>query len=216
MGRFREESPQLEAVEGYPLETFDKKLARVRCLTGDRWGNHESVAYLAEANVFVIFVLTSRSGVEFRESVPVFKALLKSYEFVTATPEDATDHFSVIKALAKDAAATPDGARYDKEHGRSFAQQHGAALRKCFETTPKRIHPISTSSSSLKPTLPSAFEGASREPSAPSGAMRRFAPPSPGSRDDPTDASWRIARAPQRLCLASSPAELRAPAITSA
>ena len=85
MGRFREESPQLEAVEGDPLGTFDKKLAQVRFLTGDRWGNHESVAYLAEANVFVIFVLTSRSGAEYGESFPTFKALVKSYEFVTAT-----------------------------------------------------------------------------------------------------------------------------------
>jgi len=50
-------------VETLPsIQTGDGKPATVRAFTGDRWENRESVAYLKEKKLFVLFVLTSRKA----------------------------------------------------------------------------------------------------------------------------------------------------------
>src|SRR2546422_3624867 len=94
-------------VETLPaIRTGDGKTATVRAFTGDRWDNRESVAYLQEKKVFVLFVLTSRQEKPYRDATSAFQALVQSYTFITDKPEDAIDHFDLIRQIADDNTKT--------------------------------------------------------------------------------------------------------------
>jgi hypothetical protein len=79
----RKESPGVKAEKGAPLVTADGKRAEVRFLTGDRFGNVESIAFVVEDALFVTIVLTARNPDAHRSALPAFEDLVRSYRFVT-------------------------------------------------------------------------------------------------------------------------------------
>jgi len=83
VSRFRATSPNLSVISTAPSITGDRKEAIVKLFFGDRYSNHEAVAYIDERKVVVIIVLSSRSKEEFEASLPAFKELVGSYRFFT-------------------------------------------------------------------------------------------------------------------------------------
>lgn len=83
LARSRERSPGLVATPGTPVVTEDGRPTTVRHLTGDRWENHEAIAYLDEEAVFVMFVLSAKSKTLYDRSYDAFESLIGSYDFIT-------------------------------------------------------------------------------------------------------------------------------------
>lgn len=81
--KFRKGSQDLQATPGVAIETADKKLAQVRHLSGDEWGNSEAVAYVQENTVFVMIVLSGRTLPSYQAALPAFTELVKSYKLMT-------------------------------------------------------------------------------------------------------------------------------------
>jgi len=79
----RKESPGVKVEKGRALETADRKRAEVRTFTGDKWGNRESIAFVAEQSIFVTIVLTARTAESYQAALPAFADLVGSYRFVT-------------------------------------------------------------------------------------------------------------------------------------
>jgi hypothetical protein len=79
----RKGSPGVKVEKGRALETADGKRAEVRTFTGDKWGNRESIAFLAEESIFVTIVLTARTAESYEAALPAFADLVGSYKFVT-------------------------------------------------------------------------------------------------------------------------------------
>ncbi len=79
----RKDSPGVKVEKGRAIETADKKRAEVRTFTGDKWGNRESIAFLAEESIFVTIVLTARTAESYKAALPAFADLVGSYKFVT-------------------------------------------------------------------------------------------------------------------------------------
>jgi hypothetical protein len=75
----REESPNLQVRAGEPIRLSDGKSARVNLLTGDKWGNFESVAYIDSPSDYVAVVLTSKSEAAYKSAQAAFVELVKSY-----------------------------------------------------------------------------------------------------------------------------------------
>jgi hypothetical protein len=81
--RQRKESPSLTIAPGEPLALQDGTKARVNHFSGDKWGNHESVAYIEAPTVWVMVVLSSRDEPAYKAALPAFGELVKSYKFLT-------------------------------------------------------------------------------------------------------------------------------------
>jgi hypothetical protein len=79
----RKDSPAVKVEKGRALETGDRKRAEVRTFIGDKWGNRESIAFLAEDSIFVTIVLTARTAESYKAALPAFADLVGSYRFVT-------------------------------------------------------------------------------------------------------------------------------------
>ncbi len=78
----REFGEEFQAREWEAIKTSDAKWAHVRRLSGDTWGNYESIAYIEENGVFVLIVLTARDEQSYKDSQQAFEELVKSYRFV--------------------------------------------------------------------------------------------------------------------------------------
>ena len=83
ISRFKANSPNLNVIDAAPLLTRDNKKCIVKYFSGDIHGNYEAVAYIDERKVVVMIVLTSRKKEEFDLSLPAFKELVASYQFIT-------------------------------------------------------------------------------------------------------------------------------------
>lgn len=83
LARSRERSPDLIATPVDSLATLRGRATTVRQLTGDRWGNHEAIAYLDEEKVFVMFVLSAKYRSLYDGSYDAFRELVGSYDFLT-------------------------------------------------------------------------------------------------------------------------------------
>ena len=70
-------------VRGEPLKLRDGTTALVNHFSGDKWGNHESVAYIETPTVWVMVVVSSREEPTYKASLPAFGDLVRSYEFFT-------------------------------------------------------------------------------------------------------------------------------------
>ena len=75
----RAESPSLQVRAGEPIRLSDGKSARVNLLTGDKWGNIESVAYIDTPSDYVAIVLTSKTEAAYKSAQAAFIELVKSY-----------------------------------------------------------------------------------------------------------------------------------------
>jgi hypothetical protein len=56
----------------------------VRRLSGDKFGNFESIAYLGEEKAYVMIVLSSRDRALYEKSQGAFEQFVGSYRYLTA------------------------------------------------------------------------------------------------------------------------------------
>jgi hypothetical protein len=83
VANFKEKNPEIRIESGKELITVDGKKATVLLFTGDKWGNHESVAYIEEEKCIITLVLSTKSDTLFKKSQTAFDDLVKSYRFFT-------------------------------------------------------------------------------------------------------------------------------------
>jgi len=134
--RFGQDFGSIHVETSPSIQTGDGKPTTVRALSDDRRGNRESVAYLEEKKVFVLFVLTSRDEAAYRDAGSAFRALVQSYTFLTDMPENAAEHFDLIRQIADDNTKTPVGAAYDRQHGEYFGRRHASTMKHCIDSLP--------------------------------------------------------------------------------
>jgi len=82
IARERQDSPNLQVRAGEPIRLSDGKTARVNLLTGDKWGNFESVAYIDTSSDYVAIVLTSKNEAAYKSAQAAFVELVKSYRLL--------------------------------------------------------------------------------------------------------------------------------------
>jgi hypothetical protein len=82
--RQRQESPELRVQPGEAIALTDGTKATVNHLSGDRWGNHESIAYIEAPTVWVMVVLSSRDESAYTAALPAFNSLTRTYKFLTS------------------------------------------------------------------------------------------------------------------------------------
>jgi hypothetical protein len=75
-------SPNLQVVAGEPIAIGGGKQAPVNHLSGDKWGNIESIAYIEAPTVWVLVVLSSRDRQAYERSLPAFINLVRSHRIV--------------------------------------------------------------------------------------------------------------------------------------
>ena len=82
VAEFKKKSDKLKVVEAASLPTRKDHKAVVRYFEGDTFGNSEAIAYLDEAKVVVMLVLSARTKKEFEAALPAFNELVSSYLFL--------------------------------------------------------------------------------------------------------------------------------------
>lgn len=90
LARFKSHSPDVRMIDAGKIK-IGKKEAVIKKFVGDKWGNHEAVAYIDETKIISILVMTSRNKKEFDASYPSFIELVKSYTFITQKVEFKKD-----------------------------------------------------------------------------------------------------------------------------
>lgn len=68
--------------EASAILASNKRSARVFYYSGDKWGNYEAVAYFDEKKTINFIVLNSRTLKDFKNSLPAFEPLVRSYLFL--------------------------------------------------------------------------------------------------------------------------------------
>ncbi len=134
---FRQDSPDIRVTRGNPLITADGSRAEIRYLSGDTFGNSEAVAYIKAGKTVAMLVLTSKTRTAYETGLIAFTSLVKSYAFITDTPEDASEVPELIRQIAIDETSTPVGANYDRTFTQFFAAHHASEMQECFRTTQK-------------------------------------------------------------------------------
>ncbi|AFY94788.1 hypothetical protein [Chamaesiphon minutus] len=61
------------------LKIGDKLIVKIYWFSGDRYGNHEAVAYIEEAKTINFIVLNARNIKAFQDGLPAFTEIVKSY-----------------------------------------------------------------------------------------------------------------------------------------
>ena len=79
-------SPKYDGKRVKVLKTEGGTEAVIYHFEGDQWGNHEAVAYFPEAKAINFLVLTARNGKDFKDALPAFEELVKSYVFLSDKP----------------------------------------------------------------------------------------------------------------------------------
>jgi hypothetical protein len=75
----REQSPNLQVRPAEPIRLADGKSARVNQLTGDKWGNFESIAYIDTPADYVAIILTCKTEAAYKNAQGAFAEVVKSY-----------------------------------------------------------------------------------------------------------------------------------------
>ncbi len=60
----------------------DGRKAILKEFSGDRYGNHEVVAYIDEKDVFVSVTLSAKTSQQYKDAISLFRALVTSYQYV--------------------------------------------------------------------------------------------------------------------------------------
>lgn len=83
---YKKDSPNIiiEDSEPLPLAAGKEKVI-VKRFRGDKGGNIETVAYVDESKVVIMIVLSARTEKDFQASLPIFKELVHSYNFLSDT-----------------------------------------------------------------------------------------------------------------------------------
>lgn len=79
---FLQKAPKGKVSAQKPLRTAKAQVAEVRYFAPTGGEPLEAVAYVAEEDVVILLVLSSREGAGFRKSLPAFESLVASYQFV--------------------------------------------------------------------------------------------------------------------------------------
>src|SRR6266540_3269070 len=84
---FRKDSPEIKATPSGVISLPDGKQGRIYHYTGDRWGNFEAAAYFEEKKTINFFVLSARNEKAFKQALPAFEQLTKSYMYMGDAPQ---------------------------------------------------------------------------------------------------------------------------------
>ena len=74
--QFEQRNPTVTVVPGAPVETGSDGKAIVRHITGDRWGNVESIAYIDTTGPFAVVVLSAKDQALHDSAYEQFKSLV--------------------------------------------------------------------------------------------------------------------------------------------
>jgi hypothetical protein len=91
--RFRSGSPSAVVTPGDSIAIPGGRRAPTRSFAGGARGTFEQVAYIEERSVIVLVVLSCRSSELLQRSVPVFRQLVGSYQFL------ADDEENILRAV---------------------------------------------------------------------------------------------------------------------
>jgi len=91
--RFRSSSPSAVVTTGDSIMIPGGRRAPVRNFAGGARGTFEQVAYIEEKSVIVLVVLSCRSSELFQSSIPAFRQLVGSYQFL------ADDQENILRAV---------------------------------------------------------------------------------------------------------------------
>ena len=80
---FKANSPTLKVEDGKAIDLGKGKTAIIKYFSNDSHGNYEALAYINEAKVVVLIVLTSKTKKDFDSSLSAFQELVGTYFFVT-------------------------------------------------------------------------------------------------------------------------------------
>lgn len=83
IAQLRQKNPELKVTDRPAVRTGDGKEAVVKVFQGDKGGNFEAVAYIEEAKVVTMLVLSSRDEEVFQSAYSVLEQLVGSYKFLT-------------------------------------------------------------------------------------------------------------------------------------
>ena len=84
---FHKRSPKGRVSDAGTIKTAGKKTAVVRYFSNDGGPAHEAVAYVAEADLVMLLVLSSRSPVGFQQALAAYHDLVQSYAWVASNAE---------------------------------------------------------------------------------------------------------------------------------
>jgi len=84
---FRQRSPRGKVTEGGTIQTTGKKTAVVRYFSNDGGPAHEAVAYVPEAELVMLLVLSSKTPGGFQGALPAYREMVQSYAWVASNAE---------------------------------------------------------------------------------------------------------------------------------
>jgi hypothetical protein len=84
---FRQKSPRGKVTEGGTIQTTGKKTAVVRYFSNDGGPAHEAVAYVPEAELVMLLVLSSKTPGGFQGALPAYREMVQSYAWVASNAE---------------------------------------------------------------------------------------------------------------------------------
>jgi hypothetical protein len=80
---FINKNPNLKVSDSETLDADGRKFV-IKQFTGDRYGNHEAVAYMEEQDVYVSVTLSANTLQQFEIAYAAFKELIASYQYVSS------------------------------------------------------------------------------------------------------------------------------------
>jgi hypothetical protein len=84
---FRQRSPKGKITDAGTIPTAGKKAAVVRYFSNDGGPAHEAVAYVPEADLVMLLVLSSKSPQGFQGALAAYRELVQSYAWVASNAE---------------------------------------------------------------------------------------------------------------------------------
>jgi hypothetical protein len=84
---FRNKAPRGKVSDGGTIQTTGKKTAMVRFFSYDGGPAHEAVAYVPEAELVMLLVLSSKTPEGFQGALPAYREMVSSYAWVASNAE---------------------------------------------------------------------------------------------------------------------------------
>lgn len=85
--KFLKKSPRGRVADAGTLPTAGKKVAQLRYFSASGAPPHEAVAYLPEADLVMLMVLSSRTPEGFQQALPDFRSMVQTYAWVGSNKE---------------------------------------------------------------------------------------------------------------------------------
>jgi hypothetical protein len=84
---FKKNAPRGKVTDGGTIQTTGKKTAVVRYFSNDGGPAHEAVAYVPEAELVMLLVLSSKTPQGFQGALPAYREMVQSYAWVASNAE---------------------------------------------------------------------------------------------------------------------------------